>query len=241
MKGVGKDTMKKILLVEDDPDIIELLNLNLKEPAYCLISCTTANEALLNIKKTSFDFILLDIGLPDKDGVEVCRAIRSEQLKTPIMMLSARSEEIDKVLALEMGADDYMTKPFSVRELNARIKAHLRSREPEIALETKQNIRFKELLIDNHLKKVSLKNKRLDLTQKEFDLLLQLARNPGKTYNRQELLQLVWGYNISEYEHTVTSHINRLRIKLETDLNNPQYILTTWGVGYRFADETDEQ
>ena len=233
-------SMKKILLVEDDPDIIQLLNLHLSEPAYQLTSCSSGREAIQNIRDDAFDFVLLDIMLPDKDGIEVCRAIREQKVKTPIMMLSARSEEIDKVLALEMGADDYMTKPFSVRELNARIKAHLRSREPEAPIESVQEIRFKELVIDNNLKKVSLKNKRLELTQKEFDLLLQLARNPGKTYSRQELLQLVWGYNISEYEHTVTSHINRLRIKLETDLNKPQYILTTWGVGYRFTDEIEQ-
>jgi DNA-binding response OmpR family regulator len=139
-----------------------------------------------------------------------------------------------------MGADDYMTKPFSVRELSARIKAHLRSREPEVAVETPLDIRLKDLVIHVHLKKVSLNSKRVDLTQKEFALLLQLARNPGKTYTRLELLAIVWGYTISDYEHTVTSHINRLRIKLEPNLNSPQYILTTWGVGYRFADENPE-
>ena len=153
MKAVEILPMKKILLVEDDPDIIQLLNLNLNEPAYRLTSCISGNEALQTIKNDCFDFILLDIMLPDLDGIEICRTIRGQQLKTPIMMLSSRSEEIDKVLALEMGADDYMTKPFSVRELTARIKAHLRSREPEVLVETKPEIRFKDLVIDNHLKK----------------------------------------------------------------------------------------
>ncbi|RYU89602.1 response regulator transcription factor [Mucilaginibacter terrigena] len=232
--------MKKILLVEDDPDIIQLLNLHLSEPAYHLTACSSGNEAIQNIRDNAFDFVLLDIMLPDKDGIEVCKAIREQKIKTPIMMLSSRSEEIDKVLALEMGADDYMTKPFSIRELTARIKAHLRSREP--VLETvPSEIRFKDLVIDSHLKKATLKNKRLELTQKEFDLLLQLAQNPGKTYSRLELLALVWKYTISDYEHTVTSHINRLRIKIEANISDPQYILTSWGVGYRFADETPEQ
>ncbi|RWY51218.1 response regulator transcription factor [Mucilaginibacter gilvus] len=233
--------MKKILLVEDDPDIIKLFNLHLNEPAYCLTAFMSGDEAIKSVAKDTFDFVILDIMLPDKDGIEVCRAIRQQQVKTPIMMLSARSEEIDKVLALEMGADDYMTKPFSMRELTARIKAHLRSREPDLQADTQTEIKFKDLLIDNNLKKVCLKNKRVDLTQKEFDLLLQLASNPGKTYSRPELLALVWGYTISDYEHTVTSHINRLRIKLETNLSDPQYILTSWGVGYRFADEIQEQ
>ena len=232
--------MKKILIVEDDQDIINLFKLHLTGSAFELVAFTSGSGAIAYLKSNRCDFILLDIMLPDKDGIEVCKSIRQLDIQTPIMMVSARSEEIDKVLALEVGADDYLTKPFSIRELIARIKAHLRSREllAQTPAIVPQEIRFRELVVDNNLKKVSLNNKRLELTQKEFDLLLQLVRNPGKTYSRLELLTLVWGYTISGYEHTVTSHINRLRIKIEKDLNDPQYILTSWGTGYRVADES---
>lgn len=231
--------MKKLLLAEDDQDIIKLLNLHLVKPEYEFTFCSLGEEAIKQALSKQFDLIILDITLPDKDGIEVCKTIRKNCIEVPVMMLSARTEEIDKVLAFEFGADDYMTKPFSIREFLARIKAHLRRSDqvPQIPAALQEEIRFKSLVIDKELRKASLKNKRLEFTPKEFDLLLLLANNPGKTFNRTELLKLVWGYSISGYEHTVTSHINRIRTKLETDLDAPQYILTSWGIGYRFSDE----
>jgi two-component system alkaline phosphatase synthesis response regulator PhoP len=231
--------MKKLLLAEDDQDIIKLLNLHLVKPEYEFTFCSLGEEAIKQALSKQFDLIILDITLPDKDGIEVCKTIRKNCIEVPVMMLSARTEEIDKVLAFEFGADDYMTKPFSIREFLARIKAHLRRSDqvPQIPAALQEEIRFKSLVIDKELRKASLKNKRLEFTPKEFDLLLLLANNPGKTFNRTELLKLVWGYSISGYEHTVTSHINRIRTKLETNLDVPQYILTSWGIGYRFSDE----
>lgn len=231
--------MKKLLLAEDDNDIIKLLNLHLVKPAYEITICISGEEAIEQVLTNQFDLIILDIMLPDKDGIEVCKTIRKNFIQVPVMMLSAKTEDIDKVLAFEFGADDYMTKPFSIRELLARIKAHLRRSDqvPQMPAAPQEEIRFKGLVIDKDLRKASLKNKRLDFTPKEFDLLLLLANNPGKTFNRTELLKLVWGYSISGYEHTVTSHINRIRTKLETNLDVPQYILTSWGIGYRFSDE----
>jgi DNA-binding response OmpR family regulator len=159
-------------------------------------------------------------------------------------MLSALSDESDKVQALEGGADDYMTKPFGVAELTARVRALLRRRPAEEALgseggaavKTRETIQFRDLMIDREKRKVTLRGERLELTPKEFDLLWLLADHPGKTFSRHELLDMIWGFAFQEYEHTVTSHINRLRIKIEPVLNKPEYILTTWGAGYRFAE-----
>ena len=158
-------------------------------------------------------------------------------------MLTAKSEELDKVLGLELGADDYLTKPFSVRELIARIKALFRRMEIEskkVAIPiSKVKLIFDELVIDLEKRKVILDGKSLELTAKEFDLLALFAKNPGKAYDRQQLLDHVWGYQFDGYDHTVNSHINRLRSKIEKDANNPRYIKTVWGVGYRFIDEEE--
>ena len=182
------------------------------------------------------DRVILDLTLPDMDGMEVCKGIRDNKISSAILMLTSKSEEIDKVLALELGADDYVTKPFGIRELMARTKALIRRSEqaPQHAPEHGKEIIIKDLAIDLNLRKASLNGSRIELTPKEFDLLVLLASNPGKAFTRQELLEQVWGYSFSGYEHTVTAHINRLRIKIETDLDQPQYILTSWGIGYRF-------
>ncbi|MEO8712589.1 MAG: response regulator transcription factor, partial [Parafilimonas sp.] len=158
--------------------------------------------------------------------------------QTPVMMLTSRSYESDKVLALELGADDYITKPFGILELLARIKALLRRGEMHLINNEQQTneIIYKDLYIDKNKKKASIKGKRLELTAKEFDLLVLLADNPGKSFTREELLKTVWGLAFAGYEHTVTAHINRLRIKIETNLNHPEYVLTSWGTGYRFTE-----
>ena len=226
-------------MIEDDPNILELVEIHLKD-----IHCTTtsANNGEAGIRHAltnAFDLILLDITLPDIDGVEICRILRAEKISTPIIMLTARTEEIDKVIGLETGADDYLTKPFSIRELMARVKAILRRTEisKNAGDVPDKIISFDELTVDPQKRKVLLSNNKIELTPKEFDLLYLFISNPGKSYSRDNLLTLVWGYEFNGYEHTVNSHINRLRAKIEPDINKPQYILTTWGIGYRFSDE----
>ena len=234
--------MNRILLVEDDPAITNLLNLHFQPPAFELVAHDRGLKALQNLEQQTFDLIILDIMLPDITGFELCGRIRTANKKTPILMLSALGQELDKVRALELGADDYLTKPFGVAELMARVRALLRrvgvaiGPPAENAAEDTPTITFRDLTIDKEKKKVTLRSRRLDLTPKEFDLLWLLATHPGKTFSRHELLDTIWGFAFQEYEHTVTSHINRLRIKIEPDLNKPQYILTTWGAGYRFAE-----
>ena len=229
--------MKHILLVEDDPEITRLINLHLSAGNYQLTCCSMAEEALKSMETEKYQLIILDISLPDGNGLEICKKLRTTNTQTPVMMLTCHGEESDKVLALELGADDYVTKPFGVLELMARVKAIIRrsaNQLPELA--EKGAIVFADLIIDLQKRKAALSNTRLDLTVKEFDLLCLLAANPGKTFTRKELLQEVWGVSFSGYEHTVTSHINRLRLKIEVDLNHPKYILTAWGSGYRFAE-----
>jgi DNA-binding response OmpR family regulator len=228
--------MQKILLVEDDPEITKLLKLHLDTAQYELTSCTTGVEALRNISSQTYHLIMLDISLPDGNGMEICKEIRATDAFTPVMILTCHAEESDKVLALELGADDYVTKPFGILELKARVKAIMRRSDRRANIPSQKEITAADLRIDAEKRKASLKGVRLDLTVKEFDLLWLLAVNPGKTFTRKELLQEVWGFAFSGYEHTVTSHINRLRLKLESDLNHPRYILTAWGSGYRFAE-----
>ncbi|MEO7984693.1 MAG: response regulator transcription factor [Bacteroidota bacterium] len=230
--------MKNILIVEDDAEITKLLHLHFNTDLYNLISCDNGNEAMKKVEEKDFDLLILDIALPDISGMELCKNLRKNKITAPIMMLTARSEESDKVLALELGADDYVTKPFGILELMARVKALLRRGESNQQKENieKEEIIARSLVINIKKRKVSIEGRRLDLTSKEFDLLLLLAGNPGKTFSRHELLEQVWGIDFSGYDHTITSHINRLRIKIEMDLQNPVYILTSWGIGYRFSE-----
>jgi len=230
--------MKKVLLIEDDLHIKELLEIHLKDLECELTMAMDGKTGYTLAMKDPFDLIVLDVMLPHKDGMEICRDLRAHQIQTPILMLTARSEEIDKIMGLENGADDYLTKPFSVREFIARVKAIFRrvemSKESE---DINEIIEFGQLRIEKAKRKVTRASERLELTPKEFDLLYLLASNPGKSYTRDRLLNIIWGYEFEGYEHTVNSHINRLRSKIEPDLSNPKYILTSWGVGYRFNDE----
>ncbi len=232
---------KRVLIIEDDPILIDLLEIHLTDLDCELAKAMDGKSGLEQALSSQFDLIVLDIMLPQMDGLEVCRRLRAKEIRTPILMLTARSEEIDKVLGLEMGADDYLTKPFSVREFIARVKAIFRRMEfwqEQPAQEVSAAIlRFGDLVVDIDKRKVTIKDKRVELSPKEFDLLSLLATNPGKSYDRSRLLDLVWGYEFEGYEHTVNSHINRLRGKIEPDIANPIYILTTWGVGYRFNEE----
>lgn len=234
--------MKKVLVVEDDINIINLLEIHLSDLNCELHKSNNGKEGFEKALSGGYDLLILDIMLPDMDGLEVCRKLRGKDITTPILMLTAKSEEFDKVLGLEMGADDYLTKPFSIREFIARVKAIFRrmdliGRTHQPKKEATQVLNYGDLKINMDLRKVTIKDDRVELSPKEFDLLTLLAANPGKSYDRGQLLNLVWGYDFDGFEHTVNSHINRLRNKIEPDLQQPKYILTTWGVGYRFNEE----
>ena len=234
--------MKKVLVVEDDRDIVDLLEIHLKDMNCELTKAHEGNVGLEKALAETYDLIILDVMLPGKDGLEICRELRRKDIVSPILMLTAKSEEIDKILGLEFGADDYMTKPFSIREFVARVKAIFRRTEMS---ENKKNanggskmfMQFGDLEIDMDKRKVSIQNQRIELSPKEFDLLSLLAAKPGKSYSRTQILNLVWGYDFDGYEHTVNSHINRLRGKIEPDIQKPTYILTSWGIGYRFNED----
>lgn len=232
--------MKHVLVVEDDKDITELLKIHLKDLSCKITAVHDGEKGYQQTQKNKFDLIVLDIMLPTMDGLEICRRIRADKNITPILMLTAKSEELDKVLGLEVGADDYLTKPFSVREFIARVKAIFRRTEAmqneTVTAEKASQLQFGDIEIDRERRKVQRNGKRLELTSKEFDLLVLFASHPGKTYTREQLLELVWGYQFNGYDHTVNSHINRLRSKIEDDMSKPKYILTAWGVGYRFAE-----
>ncbi len=236
--------MKKVLIIEDDPDIQELLNIHLKDLDCFATKEANGNKGLELLQNQPWDLLILDIMLPGLNGLEVCKQIRETNKQLPILMLTAKSEEIDKVLGLEVGADDYLIKPFSVREFIARVKALFRRTTQYADAGKKQGpiISFNNdhLIIDTENRKVLILGKRIEITPIEYKLLLQLASSQGKSYSRERLLNLVWGYEFEGYEHTVNSHINRLRSKIEPDINNPIYILTIWGVGYRFSDSSFE-
>jgi len=230
---------RRILVVEDDRDIAHLVELHLRDLGADVTLAHDGGVALELALRRTFDLVVLDLMLPGVDGLEICRRLRARSNYTPILMLTARSADVDRIVGLEIGADDYLTKPFNIRELIARVKALLRRvdalSKPEAA-DAPTVLDFGELVIDVQKRKVTLRSVPIDLTAKEFDLLLQFARNPGRVYTRAQLLDLVWGYGHDGYEHTVNSHINRLRNKLEKDHAKPAFILTVWGVGYKFAD-----
>lgn len=232
--------MKKILVIEDDRNILELLEIHLRDLGCEIATAQDGVDGLNQGLENRFDLIILDLMLPRLNGMEVCRQLRARKISTPILMLTAKSEEIDKVLGLETGADDYLTKPFGVREFLARVKAILRRSEllEESKLAASDSfLQYEDMSIDIEKRKVLVHGKRVELSPKEFEILNLLASNPGKSYNRSRILNLVWGYDFEGFEHTVNSHINRLRSKIEPDMSNPTYILTSWGVGYRFNED----
>jgi len=232
---------KKILVIEDDRDMAGILEGNLADAGYEVTVRHDGKTGLEAARRQEHDLIVLDLMLPEKDGLEICRQVRGLGRYTPILMLTCLSSEVDKVVGLEMGADDYMTKPFSIRELLARVKALLRrdeaARLPQGDAEGPGIIERGDLVIDIGKRRVVRDGAIIELTGTEFDLLLHFARHPGRVYSRQQLLDQVWGYCYEGYAYTVNSHINKLRSKLEIDRDNPRYIQTVWGVGYRFADD----
>lgn len=226
----------RILLVEDDPDIAKLVSLHVSELGPSVEHCDRGDRALERALQEDWKLIILDLRLPGLGGLDVCRRLREQGRHTPILMLTSKSSELDRVLGLELGADDYVTKPFSPIELAARIKAILRrvSLEANPAPAAEEGLDIGPLSICTRDHRVTLHGKPVELTCREFDLLLHFARQPGRVFRRAELLDEVWGYGHDGYEHTVNSHINRLRAKIEDDPTQPSRITTVWGVGYKF-------
>lgn len=230
---------KKILVVEDDVHIAELVRLHLSDLGHRLEVCHRGDDGWVQYQKINFDLVILDIMLPGLDGLEICKRIRNEnQRYTPILMLTSKTTELDRVLGLELGADDYLTKPFSLLEFIARVKALLRRSDALSQPATNDSVlEFKSLAIDPASHEVRRDGKLVELTAKEFDLLHYFAKHPGQVFSRLQLLDQVWGYSHEGYEHTVNSHMNRLRSKVEADPKNPVFIKTIWGVGYQFLAE----
>jgi DNA-binding response OmpR family regulator len=228
---------RHVLIVEDEPDLARIVKRHVESLGY-RASIAESGEDALAMAQEHFDLVLLDVMLPGIDGMEVCRQLRQRSQYMPVLMLTARSSDIDKVMGLESGADDYLTKPFSVQELLARIKAIFRRMdvlaaprsEPEEILVIGDQLR-----VNLETREVRVDGRPVDLTQKEYELLLHFARHPGRVYSRTQLLDAVWGYNHDGYEHAVNCHINRLRAKIEADPGKPKLLTTVWGVGYKFA------
>jgi DNA-binding response OmpR family regulator len=230
---------QRILVVEDDPDICHLLEIHLRDQAYQVDVIRNGIDGLNRAGNHEYRLIVLDLMLPGLDGLELCRRLRGQENTTPILMLTAKSTELDRVLGFELGADDYLTKPFSILELQARVKAILRRSELSAnpaGEDVGERIEHRGLAIDISRRGVAVDGRAVDLTAREFDLLLHFARHPGRVFSRGQLLDQVWGYSHTGYEHTVNSHINRLRKKIEKAPDDPQYIETVWGVGYRFRE-----
>jgi len=235
--------MKKVLIVEDDRELINLIEIHLKDIDCEVLKAYNGRDGLNLALTENPDLVILDVSMPMMDGFEVCKAIRAKQ-STPVIMLTAKSEEIDRVLGLEIGADDYITKPFSIREFIARVKAIFRRTKMDKAYGQdgiQNELKFDGLSINIEKRKVLQDGERVDLSPKEFELLSLMASHPGKNYSRSNLLSLIWGYDFEGYEHTVNSHINRLRAKIEPDMARPTYIITSWGVGYKFNEDVNSQ
>ena len=229
-------------MVEDDTDIGRLLTVHLAELDCECRWVTDGITALAEAEAGAFDLVVLDLVLPRMHGLEVCRRLRALPLDTPILMLTAKSSLLDRVLGLDLGADDYLTKPFSMLELAARVRAVLRRADQRPAATNVHEVAaslaidLRDLHVDTERHEVRVDGKPVDLTLKEFELLVYFARRPGLVYTRAQLLDQVWGHSCSAYEHTVSSHINRLRRKIERDPAKPEYVQTVWGLGYRFSE-----
>jgi DNA-binding response OmpR family regulator len=229
---------KNILVIEDNADIARLVMVNLHGKHLNVDHAADGKAGLDMALAGRYHLVILDLMLPEIDGLDICRTLRNKMVYTPVLMLTARTSELDRVLGLEVGADDYLTKPFSVPELVARVNAILRRTDQYQVLPDRQEnfpLQFGELHVDPEQRQVQLGDKVVELTAKEFDLLWHFASNPGRVFTRSQLLDSVWGYGHAGYEHTVNSHINRLRAKIETDPAKPRYVITVWGVGYKFS------
>ena len=229
---------QRILVIEDQRDIAELVRMHVRDLGHDVELAHDGDEGLRLARSRGFALIVLDVMLPGRDGLDLVRQLRMDRNPVPVLMLTARSGEIDRVLGLELGADDYLTKPFSIAEMQARIKAMLRRSQLIQRPEPLQRERLtvgESLVIDTASREVQIDGVAMSLTTKEFDLLLHFARNPGRVFSRMQLLDAVWGTTFEGYEHNVNTHINRLRAKIERDPAAPRYVLTVRGAGYRFS------
>ena len=234
-------SQRRILLVEDEQDIADLVALHLGDLCDEVVVARDGYEGMRQATSAEWALIILDLRLPGPDGLEICRTVRRDRSYQPILMLTSKSSELDRVLGLETGADDYLTKPFSVLELVARVRAIFRRIESMQKKNVDESsscsaIQAGALTIDSNRREVTLAHEQIELTAREFDLLDYFARHPGRVFRRADLLDSVWGYGHEGYEHTVNSHINRLRAKIETNPSKPELIVTVWGVGYKFSD-----
>jgi len=231
---------RRALIIEDNQDIAALVRLHLGDINCEADIAKTGAEGLELHARGDYDLVILDLMLPVLDGLSVCRKLREQPGYVPILMLTAKSSELDRVLGLEVGADDYLTKPFSIPELLARVKALFRRVDAlagaAVCTAVPELLVHGELSVNVTKRQVRVRDRELALTAKEFDLLLHFLRHPGQVYSRAQLLDEVWGYHYEGYAHTVNSHINRLRAKVEVDPARPRYILTVWGVGYKLAE-----
>ena len=226
---------QRLLLVEDDIAIADTMRLHLAQAGLALDHRADGDSGLAAIRDGPWDLVLLDLMLPDADGLDLCRALRQAQPDVPVIMLSARATETQRVLGLELGADDYLAKPFSMLELVARVRALLRRvQRLQQPLQPVAELRFGPFSLDTVRRSLTRDGQSLNLPLREFDLLAFLVRHPGRAFSRNELLQQVWGEGFDGYEHTVNSHINRLRARIEDDPRDPRRVVTVWGVGYRF-------
>lgn len=231
---------RNVLIVEDNPGIGELVSMHVAELGMTPVLCERGDTGLERFREGGIDLVILDLMLPGMDGLSVCREIRAGSGYVPVLMLTAKSTELDRVLGLEMGADDYLTKPFSVAELAARVKALFRRVDAMASAPTVEassdELMLDGLRIDPVRRRVFVNDQEVELTAREFDLLWHFASHPGRVFSRVQLLDTVWGYNHEGYEHTVNTHINRLRGKIESNPARPEFIQTVWGVGYRFRE-----
>lgn len=232
---------ERLLIIEDDPDISSLLEMHLSELGYEVDVANDGNTGLSMALSGQYVLIILDLMLPGKDGHDICKAVRQYDPGIPILMLSVKSDLVDKVLGLEFGADDYLTKPFRIQELLARVKALRRRSNLPVGKENSEatTLTAGEIEIDINKRRVKVRAETIELTPKQFDLLVFLASRPGRAFTRAELLTYVWDYDSIGYEHTIDSHINRLRSRIEVNPSEPEYIVTVWGVGYKFRDDDE--
>ena len=227
---------KKILLVDDEPTMLKGLKYSLEQDGYEILTAQDGEEALSVFFENEVDLVLLDVMLPKMDGIQVCQRIR-EQSNVPIIMLTAKGEDMDKILGLEYGADDYMTKPFNVLEVKARIKSIFRRTTQPVRVEEKKTVRVHDMEVNLVNRSVTLGGKDIRLTAKEFDLLQLFIQNRGKVFSREAMLETVWKYDYMGDARTVDVHIRRLREKIERVPSQPEFIFTKWGVGYYFTDK----
>lgn len=232
-----------ILVVDDEQDIVELISYNLEREGYQVQKAFDGNKALQQIQNQRPDLVILDLMLPGMSGMDICRLVRKkpETEALPIIMLTAKSESIDKIMGLETGADDYLTKPFNIRELLARVRAVLRRRENRTPGEEREILSFQELTLDFRTYEVTVKGNKVELGPTEFKLLQFFMTHPGRVYSRDQLLDRVWGSESFVEPRTVDVHVSRLRAAIETDKDDPRYIFTVRGIGYKFAEMKQNQ